>query len=51
MSKKKPKVKSSPIVFVTCSNCGNEQADMGRNVACEECGDPMPTPTPAKETL
>lgn len=36
------KKKETPIVFVTCANCGNEQADMGRNVACEECGDTMP---------
>lgn len=29
--------------FVTCPECGNEQADMGRNVECEECGfGPMP---------
>ena len=27
-----------------CTECGNEQADMGNNVACEECGfGPMPT--------
>lgn len=29
--------------FVTCPFCGSEQADMGVNVACEECGEgPMP---------
>ena len=29
---------------VRCPHCGNEQADMGNNVACEECGEgPMPT--------
>lgn len=34
----------SDIQFVTCPECGNEQADMGKNVACEECGYfPMPT--------
>lgn len=31
------------IVFVVCPDCGNEQADMGRGVQCEECGyGPMP---------
>lgn len=31
------------IKFVTCPKCENEQADMGRGVACEECGyGPMP---------
>lgn len=29
--------------FVTCPDCGNEQADMGVNVACEACACwPMP---------
>ena len=28
--------------FVTCE-CGHEQADMGGNVACEDCGQLMPT--------
>lgn len=37
--KTKTKVEDEPITFVTCNNCGNEQADMGRNVACEECGE------------
>lgn len=33
------------IVFVECPDCGNEQADMGRGVQCEECGyGPMPAP-------
>ncbi len=32
------------IKFVKCIECGNEQADMGNNVACENCGEgPMPT--------
>lgn len=32
------------IRFVQCPECGSEQADMGRNVACEECGHgPMPS--------
>jgi DNA-directed RNA polymerase subunit RPC12/RpoP len=31
------------VRFVKCPECGNEQADMGRGVACEECGHaPMP---------
>jgi hypothetical protein len=42
--KKKVKTKEEPIKFVTCTECGNEQADMGRNVACEQCGyGPMPS--------
>ena len=28
------------IKFVVCVDCGNEQADMGVGVACEECGGP-----------
>lgn len=28
--------------FLTCAWCGNAQADMGRDVACEECGEHMP---------
>lgn len=29
--------------FVTCPECGTEQADMGRGMGCEECGyGPMP---------
>lgn len=29
--------------FVRCPECGNEQADMGQGVKCEECGfGPMP---------
>lgn len=32
------------LVFVTCPECGEEQADMGRHVKCESCGyGPMPT--------
>lgn len=27
------------ITFITCAACGNEQADMGANVKCEECGE------------
>ena len=34
------------IVFVTCPGCGNEQAYMGKNVACEECGEVIPEPEP-----
>ncbi len=31
------------IKFVECPECGAEQADMGRNVCCEECDyGPMP---------
>lgn len=26
------------ITYVRCLECGNEQPDMGKNVACEECG-------------
>lgn len=41
--KKKPEYEE----FVECGNCGNEQADMGVNVQCEECGEgPMPTLVP-----
>lgn len=30
--------------IVTCPECGHQQPDMGRNVACENCGcGPMPT--------
>ena len=32
------------ITFVKCEECGNEQAYMGQNVACEECGATMPEP-------
>jgi hypothetical protein len=29
--------------FVICPECGNEQADMGNSVVCENCGyGPMP---------
>lgn len=39
-----PRRKEPEIEFVECEHCGHEQADMGRNVACEECGEgPMPT--------
>ena len=32
---------------VTCPECGYEQADMGNNVVCEQCGEgPMPTAEP-----
>lgn len=33
---------SDEITFVTCEYCGHEQADMGKNVTCEECGEPIP---------
>ena len=43
---------NQPIKFVTCPECGNEQADMGRNVACEECGaGPMPTAPSVREAF
>lgn len=29
--------------FVICPECGREQADMGVNVKCEDCGALMPT--------
>jgi len=30
-------------MFVECPECGSEQADMGKNVSCEQCGYyPMP---------
>lgn len=40
----KPRIGDNPdpTQWVTCPNCGEEQADMGRNVACESCGDLMP---------
>lgn len=28
--------------WLTCPYCGNQQTDMGKNVACEECGERMP---------
>lgn len=32
------------IEWVRCPECGEEQADFGRNVSCEYCGyGPMPT--------
>lgn len=34
---KKPKNKPEPVEFVNCEHCGNEQADMGKNVLCENC--------------
>lgn len=35
------------VQFVRCPECGNEQADMGRGVQCEECGfGPMPAKAP-----
>lgn len=37
------------IVFVTCEECGEEQAYMGRNVACEQCGARMPEPQAQEE--
>jgi len=35
---------SDDVKFLCCEECGNEQADMGRNVACEQCGARMPEP-------
>lgn len=32
------------IQFVTCTECGNEQAYMGKNVLCETCDARMPEP-------
>jgi hypothetical protein len=44
MAKKKTKQTEPAVEFVICDECGNEQADMGRNVSCEECGEgPMPS--------
>ena len=41
------------INFVQCSECGHEQPDMGKNVACGNCHARMPTNpvwrTPDKE--
>lgn len=37
------------MTFVTCQECGHEQADMGHAVACEECGETMPTNAQALE--
>lgn len=35
---------SDEVEIVICPECGNEQADMGHGVSCEECGyGPMPT--------
>jgi hypothetical protein len=36
--------------WVTCPFCGNEQSDMGSNVACEEC-DKGPMPSPSADRL
>jgi hypothetical protein len=37
------KRRNDPIEFIRCPYCNNEQADMGRNVNCETCGEgPMP---------
>jgi hypothetical protein len=34
---------SDEVQYVRCPCCGNEQADMGANVECDECGEgPMP---------
>lgn len=42
--KKSTKSADQELEFVTCPKCGNEQADMGHRVRCEECGfGPMPT--------
>lgn len=41
--------KEPELACVTCTECGNEQSDMGRNVECEECGyGPMPSPSSAQ---
>lgn len=38
MAARKPKeLNSHAVTFVTCEHCGNEQADMGKNVMCEQC--------------
>jgi len=43
MNHKTEKKMKPEIGFVECLECGHEQADMGSNVACEECGyGPMP---------
>lgn len=38
-----------PPEDLTCDNCGHQQADMGRDVACEECGERMPEGAAATE--
>jgi ribosomal protein S27E len=43
VTKQTKKKLSKPAEFVRCPSCGNEQADMGRNVMCEQCGELMPT--------
>lgn len=36
-------IQEDELDWVDCPECGTEQADMGRNVCCEECGwGPMP---------
>ena len=39
LASRKPKkpTPAEPVAFVTCEHCGNEQADMGKNVLCEQC--------------
>lgn len=43
---KRRKQKDQPPEWVRCPECGDEQADMGRGVKCENCGyGPMPSPS------
>lgn len=42
-NRKKRAEPNAPIQFVTCLDCGEQQADMGQGVNCENCGyGPMP---------
>lgn len=44
------KRKEPPVTFVKCPECGEEQADMGRNMQCDFCGyGPMPSTADGKE--
>jgi hypothetical protein len=33
----------SNVKLVRCPECGNWQGDMGTHVACDECGEAMPS--------
>ena len=50
-TKRRKAKKEAEIEFVRCPECRNEQADMGHNVRCEECGfGPMPA-KPRREAV
>jgi ribosomal protein S27E len=38
------------IIYLRCIECGHVQADMGKNVACENCGFTMDEAEPVKAT-